>query len=248
MKGLEEIFVWVFEALVRGAQTLKQVVKKKIKEIIQRKKVRKNFSSVDYNERKQKRKRNYTRNPYLDEQILLKIKEKDSHFDEVAFKEWVREVFISYQKAWSTKNMMGIRGMLEENFMEQSQLRLQTYQDENSFNVVEVLKVNYVDFFAYNEDREKEIVEMILNTSFYEYNQENTTGKVVGGSNQIKQRTTYQLLFLRKKGTKTETTKKVERCPNCGAKLEMIQNKCEYCETWVLNGVRNWLLTDVERY
>ena len=41
---------------------------------------------IDYGERKEKRKREYTRNLLLDESVVNKIKEDDEMFDASAFK------------------------------------------------------------------------------------------------------------------------------------------------------------------
>lgn len=248
MKDICMFFCYLLKIILDVIVSIIKGIISKIRAIFKRKKIRENFSSIDYGERKQKRKKSYTRNSILYEQILLRKKEDDPNFDDIAFKEWVKDVFITFQKAWSQKNMMSVRRKVDINLFEQYQLLLNTNNEKDVTNIVDVKQINYIDFSAYSEDSEKEIIELALNVVMYEYDIVESTGNIISGSDKIKHRTTYKLLFLRKNGTQTRTIKKEENCPNCGAPINVLQNKCEYCDAWILNGVRDWVLTGIERY
>lgn len=237
---LAEMLIYIVYALV-------SLVTGTVAMIVNKKRVRKRMDLLDYNEGKQKRKNNYTRNIYLDEQITLKIKEEDEHFDEIAFKEWAKETFVEFQKAWSNKNMIQIRSRLDDNLYEQYKILLDTNVEEDCANIVDVKKINYVDFSGHSEDNEKEIIEVVINAVLINYTINKQTNQLVSGSESVKIRTTYKMIFYRKTGAQTNGINNVV-CPNCGGKILSNQNRCEYCKTWVLNNMKVWVLNSIERY
>ena len=201
-----------------------------------RKKVRERFAPIDYGERKEKRKREYTRNILLDESVVNKIKEDDEMFDALAFKEWVKETFLQFQKAYAVGDMMLVRNRVDINLCECYQLLRKTDPDVKQF--LEILKINYVDFSAYYKEVEKEIIEVAINCIFSNNGVRNE---------QVKERTTYILKFIRKKGSKSENAMKELHCPNCGAIVHFEQNHCEYCDSWLLNREKDWILNAIEK-
>lgn len=241
MDVLGEIFFWIVHGIING-------IKKVIRAIFKRKKVRTRMETVDYGEHKEKRKKNYTRNLILDEQILLKIKEADSKFDDIVFKEWAKETFIEFQKAWSNKNIKSISSRLDTSLCEQYSLLVNANVEVECKNIIDIKTINYVDFSSYSNDNEKEIIEVALNVVLCDYVINETTKEIVSGSENIKQRTTYKLTFYRKLGTPTNDKGNLLMCPNCGGKIENKQNKCTYCDTWILNGVSDWILNNIEKY
>lgn len=241
MEELAEILVWIAYGIIT-------TISGAIAVILNRKKVRARMETVDYGDHKEKRKKNYTRNLILDEQIVLKIKEDDSNFDDIAFKEWAKESFIEFQKAWTNKDINSISSKLDKSFREQYNLLLDTNIEKDCKNIIDIKTVNYVDFSSYSNDNEKEIIEVAINVVLYDYTINETTRVIVGGSEKIKQRTTYKLTFYRKLGTLTNGGDTVLVCPNCGGKIDNKQNKCMYCDTWILNGVKDWILNNIEKY
>lgn len=213
-----------------------------------RKKIASRFAPIDYSERKQKRKRSYTRSPIIDEQIIMRIKEEDPEFNAEAFKEAIKETFLEFQKAWSNGDMTVIRGKLDHNLCEQYQLMLQENKQRGVQNKAEVIQVNYVDFSSYAEDNEKETLEAAINVVMYDYEIEEATDKIINGSKTVKSRTTYKLLFMRKDGTQTGEERGILTCPNCGALLTIEQKKCDYCKALILNNAKEWVLNNIERY
>lgn len=218
--------------------------------IINKKRVRSRMEPLDYIEQKPKRQNNYTRNMMLNEQIVAKIKEKDPTFDEAEFKEWAKETFIEFQKAWTNKNMSKIRNRLDNNLCEQYEILSRNNIEENCENIIEINQINYVDLSSYNADNEKELVEVVMNVVTHDYIKEKITNKIVKGNKKLKLRTTYKLNFYRKLGMKTnkEENNQIISCPNCGAKIKKANKKCEFCNTIVLNGVKEWILNSIDKY
>ena len=245
---MESILEYLGEFLIYIVYGLISVVVGAITMIINRKKVRERMELLDYNEGKEKRKNDYTRNTILDEQIALKIREKDVNFKEQTFKEWVKETFEEFQKAWSNKDMMRIRNRLDNNLYEHYELLQKANIDKECVNKIEIKKVNYVDFSAYSKDNEKEIIEVAINCILVDYALKENTGEIVEGSDTVKIRTTYKLIFYRKNGAQSDGKESTETCPNCGGKIIQGKNKCEYCEALLQNNGNNWLLNSIERY
>lgn len=215
---------------------------------INRKRIRNRMNIIDYNEQKLKRKGNYTRNTILNDQIVSKIKENDKEFDENEFKEWAQETFIEFYKSWTNKDMSKVRNRLDYNLYEQYKLLLNTNVGENSTNFIQIEKVNYIDLSAYSEDNEKEIIEAAINVIIQDYTIDDKTNKVISGSKTIKERTTYIMKFYRKMGSKTEGELKKNSCPNCGAILQIEENKCKYCNTLIFNKANQWILNSIDKY
>lgn len=240
-EGMIEILIWIVSSIIT-------TITGAIAIILNRKKVRKRMEIIDYGAHKEKRKDSYTRNLILDEQIAVNIKENDVDFDALVFKEWVKEIFIEFQKAWTNKNFKSISSMLDNSLCEQYNLLLNTNLKKEYKNIIDIETINYVDFSLYSKDSEKEVVEVAINIVLYDYTINEATKEVIEGSDKIRQRTTYKLSLYRKLGTYTNRATNLLVCPNCGGKIEMKQNKCLYCNTWILNGVKNWVLNNIEKY
>lgn len=245
---MEEMLVMLLEFFLEGFGLVFSALVAAIIAFFNRKKIRQRFAPIDYGEKNQKRKRNYTRSSIIDEKITSRIKEEDPLFDEIAFKEWSKNIFVNVQKALSVKDITNIRGNLDSNLCEHYQLLLHGNEQAGFTNIIEVLKVNFVDFSSFTEDNEKELLEVAINVVNYDYDVENITEKIIRGSKTIKNRTTYKLVFYRKNGSKTRKVENDFNCPNCGAKVEVIQKQCEYCKTLILNGATEWVLNHVEKY
>ena len=217
---------------------------------INRKRIRSRMEPLDYAEQMPKRKSSYTRNLFLNDQIVAKIKEDDPAFNELEFKEWAKETFVEFQKAWTNKNLSQIRNRLDNSFCEQYELLSKSNIDENCENIIEIKQINYIDLSSYSTDNEKELVEVAINVVMHDYTKEKITNKIVNGNKNLKIRTTYKLIFYRKLGTKTneEENSELIRCPNCGAKIKTGNKKCDFCNTIVLNGVKEWILNSIDKY
>lgn len=245
---MNDLVVVLFEFFAEGIVWIVTAIVGAIIAIKNRKKIRERFAPIDYGEKKQKLKRNYTRNSILDEQIIMRIKEKDENFDAFKLKTLVKESFIKIQEAWSKKDMSSVIGLMDYNLYEHYQLLLENNEKQGITNKVEIIDVNYVDFSAYTEDYGKDVLEVAINFVGYNYDVENTTNIVIRGSNEIKQRTTYKLIYYRKNGAQTQLEEKEYLCPNCGATLIENTNQCKYCNTLILNNVEEWVLNNIERY
>lgn len=241
IEGMAEILVWIISsvvAMITGA----------IAVIINRKKVRSVMDTMDYSSHKEKKKNIYNRSEIVDQQILMKIKENDKNFDETVFKEWARETFVEFNKAWTNKNIKVISARLDKNLCEQYELLLDANIQEGCKNIIDIKQINFIDFYSYSKDDEKEIIEVAINVVLLDYVINETNNKIVSGSKTTKIRTTYKLNFYRKNGTMSDDIQKEKHCPNCGGKISTEDNKCKYCNTTVLNSVQEWLLNNIEKY
>ena len=76
---------------------------------------------------------------------------------------------------------------------------------------------------------------------FYDYIAEQATGKVLRGTSNRKVRITYEMKFRQT----LDESKKVTKCPNCGADIEMnTSGICEYCHNKLVTENTKWVLTE----
>ena len=75
----------------------------------------------------------------------------------------------------------------------------------------------------------------------YDYIIEKSTGKVIRGSSNNKLKIVYEMKFRRT----LDESAKIDKCPNCGAKIDMnTSGICEYCGSKLVSENTKWVLTE----
>ena len=88
---------------------------------------------------------------------------------------------------------------------------------------------------------------VILSSTLRDYVIDDKTRKVIEGDPQKDLFTVYQMNFIRKHGSQTESSVQDEavsdRCPNCGAPLKISAiSKCDYCGSDITRSPNQWVL------
>ena len=74
-----------------------------------------------------------------------------------------------------------------------------------------------------------------------------SSGAAVCGSQATPRRFSEYWTFVRRRGV-SESEKKDNQCPNCGAPLEInMAGVCEHCESKITNGDFDWVLSRIEQ-
>lgn len=114
------------------------------------------------------------------------------------------------------------------------------------------IAVNYANLYSFEQDDDKDILQVVLNSSMADYIIEEGTNKVILGDKTTRRTKSYLLTFIRKKGVVTaESTDEVKttNCPNCGAPTKITSSgKCEYCGSVITTGNHDWVLSNLEPF
>ena len=181
-------------------------------------------------------------------QAIDRLRYYDPNFDASAFTSWVREVYIQLQAAWTKKDWNLVRSLESASLYSQHSAQLEDYIQSQTTNVLERVYVENVrikDFYE-NPDGNDTLV-VILSSTLRDYVIEDKTRKVIEGDPQKDLFTVYQMNFIRKHGSQTESSVQDEavsdRCPNCGAPLKISAiSKCDYCGSDITRSPNQWVL------
>ncbi|WP_269797216.1 zinc-ribbon domain-containing transport protein [Streptococcus sp. SM5] len=181
-----------------------------------------------------------------------RVKYGDPNFDADAFTSWVREVYIQLQAAWTKKDWNLVRSLESASLYSQHSAQLEDYIQSQTTNVLERVYVENVrikDFYENPDGNDTLIV--ILSSTLRDYVIEDKTRKVIEGDPQQDLFTVYQMNFIRKHGSQTESNVQDEavsdHCPNCGAPLKISAiSQCDYCGAELTRSPNQWVLDTYE--
>ena len=176
------------------------------------------------------------------------VKYGDPNFDADAFTSWVKEVYLKLQVAWTEKNWNSVRALESTSLYSQHSAQLEDHIRAKTTNVLEKVCIENVRIkkFIENPDGNDTLV-VILSSILRDYVIEDKTRKVIEGDPRKDLFTVYQMNFIRKHGSQTESTVQEEavsdHCPNCGAPLKISAiSKCDYCGSDITRSPNQWVL------
>ena len=162
-----------------------------------------------------------------------------------------KSLFVKLQQAWTDRDWSVIRVFETNELFEQHKNQLQGYIDNNQINVMDRICVNFANLYSFEQNGDKDILTVRLNSRMADYIIDATTKQVLRGDKTTERVNTYILTFIRKKGLQTkEGSEKIvtTNCPNCGAPTQITSaGKCEYCGSVITTGEYRWVLSNLER-
>lgn len=184
--------------------------------------------------------------------VLARLQEADKYFNQEKFLAWTKDLFVKLQTAWSKRDLSEMRPYETEDLFEQHNKQIQQYIDKKQFNIMDRIAVNYANLYSFEQDDDKDILQVVLNSSMADYIIEEGTDKIILGDKTTRRTKSYLLTFIRKKGVVTaESTDEVKttNCPNCGAPTKITSSgKCEYCGSVITTGSHDWVLSNLEPF
>lgn len=187
---------------------------------------------------------------------LSNLQATDEYFDEDRFLIFVKNVFIKLQKVWSNQDIAGIESLEKGELFQEHLQKIEQFKKENQKNVIDEITVHSVNIHSYEIKDGIEKITVLLNASMINYVIDEATSKVLEGLTDLKANITYEMIFERKKGIKTEKDLdrqkrnfelKEETCPTCGAKLDpKLYGWCEYCMGLSKKSDTTWVLSFIE--
>lgn len=186
--------------------------------------------------------RSYTPYSADDSATVNKIKGYLPNFDKSAFLTEGYKIYRDIQDAWMNFKLDSVRNIITDEMYNMYSSQLDIMETKGEQNIMS--DFNWVDSFISGVTVQNDSI--VITTryviEFYDYIINKNTGKVVSGNKKQKYRVTYEMKFQ-----KSLSGVKVDRCPNCGAKLEDDSNGaaiCKYCGSKLVFDNMNWVLTD----
>lgn len=184
--------------------------------------------------------------------VLEQIKSYDVLFNEKDFSEWVKELFIKLQYAWSDRDLSVMKFYETKELYEQHLTLLQRNKKNNQINKIEKVGVDSVEILSFNQVENKDVLEVVVHSKMIDYIIDENTKRIIKGDKEGFIFNDYKLTFVRKTGILTKSTGRnlnVINCPNCGAPVEMASlGKCSYCGSIISTQEHDWVLSNLERY
>lgn len=116
------------------------------------------------------------------ERGLAYIRQMDPRFDEVGFKEWCNDTFFRVQAAWMHRDLEKMRPMLTEEVQEEFRKQIDELRAKRQVNKLENIAVRSVDLTEAWQEQGRDYITVRFLASLLDYNVDETTGKIVSGS------------------------------------------------------------------
>ena len=134
-----------------------------------------------------------------------------------------------------------IRELVSDEMYNMYSMQLDTLKVKGQKNIME--NISYITNIVtdINIENNIETVKTVMTVECYDYLVD-STNKVVRGNKNRKMHYVYELTF-----TKDISGKHIDKCPNCGAKIDINSGgKCEYCNSVIVNNEAKWTLVKKE--
>lgn len=178
--------------------------------------------------------------PIDDSAIEAQIKQYIPDFNKQEFLNNGYKMYCDIQEAWMNFKLEDVKDVITDELYNMYESQLTTLEVKGEQNVMKdfALQRSFLKDVAKQNDTITITTGYII--EFYDYIAEQTSGKVLRGTDKRKVRVTYEMKFRQT----LDQSKKVTKCPNCGADIEMnTTGICEYCRTKLVTENTKWVLT-----
>ena len=186
--------------------------------------------------------KNITPNIQLGDDIIEKeIKKYIPNFNKEQFLNEGYKMYCDIQEAWMNFKLEDVRNIITDELYSMYESQLSTLEVKGEQNVMKdfILRRSFLKDVVNENDTITVSTGYII--EFYDYIAEKETGKVLRGTDKRKMRVTYEMKFRKT----LDQQKKVEKCPNCGAEIDMNSaGICSYCHTKLVTENTKWVLTE----
>jgi hypothetical protein len=176
------------------------------------------------------------------------IKQTDPGFNEQIFKDKAQNAFFKIQEAWEKQDLKIARPFVSDSIIQRYSTQISDLQSRNEKNVLENIVFGNMQISEVKNDNAFNYIKVQIDASCADYTVDGT-GKMISGSKTPNGFTEYWT-FLRTVGSKTNNEKQLKdnKCPNCGAPLEVsATGQCNYCSAVVSSGQYDWVLSQIDQ-
>lgn len=171
---------------------------------------------------------------------IEKIKEIDSTLNIEEFKQKAFEIYRDIQTAWMNFDTDTIRTLTTDELYNMYSSQLETLKLKKQKNIME--NIEYIDAKITNITKENDVIKVstYLNVRCHDYVVKEDTNEVVRGRKNAKINIKYMLTFVKS----SSNNKIVEKCPNCGAPVDIKSSAvCEYCDSTLVKVSGEYVLS-----
>ena len=151
---------------------------------------------------------------------------------------------------WQDKNIEALRPCFTDSIFEQLDRRLDALRQNKQTNYVEKIAGVGVEVLGFRQSGGQDAIVVELRTSITDYTLDDTTGKLISGSQTHEKLMAYEWDLVRPTGTLTSEQEAVHpvTCPHCGTALSINETaKCPNCggivtvqrHDWVISAIRS---------
>jgi predicted lipid-binding transport protein (Tim44 family) len=180
---------------------------------------------------------------------LGSIHEHDPDFDDAAFLASVERSFFVVQQAWSERKPELSRRVMADGIWQQHKVQIDQYTAQHRRNLLDNLSIGNANVIAAHTDQTYDTITVRILAASADYDVDDNNGKVVRGNRNVEQ-WTEDWVYQRSSEatTKTGAGTMNQRCPNCGAPLDLdLAGVCSYCKAPVMSGKYDWVLTRIDQ-
>ncbi len=179
---------------------------------------------------------------------LAKIKASDPQFNEQVFKDKAETAFYKLQEGWKRQDLSIMRPFVSDSILSRFTNQLSDLKSRGEKNIVEDMTIGHTDITNMRSDANFNYITVKIDASAIDYTV-NSQDQIIRGDKNAKGFSEYWTL-LRSVGVKTNPDKQLKdnKCPNCGAALQVnATGKCEYCGAVITSGQFDWVLSEIKQ-
>jgi predicted lipid-binding transport protein (Tim44 family) len=111
------------------------------------------------------------------------IQQMDPQFDEARFKDTAMDIFFKIQGAWMNRNLSPVNSLLTDEMRNIFNEEINTLLREKKVNRLENIAVRNVQIVEVWQETGQDFITVLLTANLLDYTTDDSTGKVVAGSN-----------------------------------------------------------------
>ena len=173
----------------------------------------------------------------------------DPSFDDAAFREKLSNLYVQFQNAWQDKNMESLRPYMTDAMYGQYNRQLDAYRTNRQTNHIERIAVLSVELAGWKQASGKDIIVAEIRTRIVDYVTDDSTGRIIRGSNTQEKFMTYEWTLVRTSGRTTgqQSGTTGQTCPYCGAHIDINHTAvCEYCGGVLTTDTFDWVVSGIK--
>lgn len=193
-----------------------------------------------------KKKKNQSKEDNLYKQVIL----NDENFNPTFFEEKAKECITLVHENINKFDYNKLMPLESIELFNNHKEKIKSAINYGKMDAIDIKDIYYMNLINSYISGDKEVLGYKLKCKLYEF----TIDYATKGISNYKQNgviTWMYAEFIRKKGVKTKESLEIatERCPNCGAFIEINnQSKCIYCDSTIINGNYSWVLNKIEPF
>lgn len=171
---------------------------------------------------------------------ISKINEIDKDMNVNEFKDKVFNIYKDIQTAWMNFDTDTIRKLTTDEIYNMYSSQLETLKLKKQKNVMTDITLDEVKIIDIKEQNNIITTSVYLRVKCYDYVIKEATNEVVRGREKDKIVIEYVLSFVKS----SVNNNKEEKCPNCGAKVEINSSStCPYCDSVLVKDASDYVMS-----